>query len=119
MGSIYGAVKKAGGAFLFPVAAWAERDEVAQVERRSAFGDGLDGLRGNRHHWDEGAGIPTLPQGESIGQPPACRLPSAAPAPSFLGRDGGGGAPDVASLGRYLLCSTCAASRLRVRRSVA
>jgi hypothetical protein len=41
---------------------------------------------------------PSLPQGESIGQPPACQLPSAALAPSFLGRDGGGGAPDVASL---------------------
>jgi hypothetical protein len=27
---------------------------------------------------------PSLPQGESIGQPPACQLPSAAPAPSFF-----------------------------------
>lgn len=32
---------------------------------------------------------PSLPQGGSIGQPPACQLSSAAPAPFFLGRDGG------------------------------
>jgi len=42
---------------------------------------------------------PALPPGwKSIGQPSTCQLPSAASAPSFLGGDGGGAAPDVASL---------------------
>jgi hypothetical protein len=34
--------------------------------------------------WDEGVGIPSLPQGGSIGQPPAYLLSSAAPAPFSL-----------------------------------
>jgi hypothetical protein len=33
---------KSGSAFLFPVTARAKRDEVAQVKRRAALGDGLD-----------------------------------------------------------------------------
>lgn len=34
--------------------------------------------------WGEGVGIPSLPQGGSIGQPPAYLLSSAAPAPFSL-----------------------------------